>query len=166
LCVAGKIVQCKAYANEVVFIYNGKEVGRHNRKFTKGETVYDWRHYLPVLTHKPGALRNGAPFINMDLPEELQKVRQHLKGYSTGTRDFAHILSYIPTESIESVVLACTEAIKIGTISKDVILNILLRKKDETKVTEEPYGQVYRILKHTPVADCSLYNQLLKLGGQ
>jgi len=71
---AGRIVQCKAYADEVVFIYNGREVGRHNRKFTKGGTFYDWRHYLPILAHKPGALRNGAPFMNMELPEELEEV--------------------------------------------------------------------------------------------
>ena len=163
---AGKIVQCKAYADKVVFIYNGKEVGRHTRKFTKGEIIYNWKHYLPILAYKPGALRNGAPFIEMELPEELEEVRRHLKGQSTGTRDFAHILSYIPAESIESVVFACAEAIKAGTISKDIILNILLRKKDETTVTGEVASQVYRTLKYTPVADCNKYNQLLKLGGQ
>ena len=43
----------------------------------------------------------------MDLPEELKEVRQRLEQHSTGTRDFAHILSYIATESIESVVSAC-----------------------------------------------------------
>lgn len=166
--VAGKIVQCKAYADEVVFIYNGEEVGRHSRKFTKGETIYDWRHYLPVLAHKPGALRNGAPFIGMDLPAELQEVRWHLKEHSAGTRDFAHILSYIPLESIESVISACSKAITMGTISKDVILNILLRTKDEVeaKGAEELVTQVYHSLKHIPVANCNLYNQLLKLGGQ
>lgn len=163
---AGKIVQCKAYADEVVFIYNGKEVGRHNRKFTRGETIYDWRHYLPVLAYKPGALRNGAPFIDMDLPAELQEVRQSLKGHSGGIRDFAHILSYIPLESIESVVYACSQAITMGTISKDVILNILLRKKDEDKPKVELATQVYHSLKHIPVANCGLYNQLLKLGVQ
>ena len=30
---------------------------------------YDWRHYVPLLQRKPGALRNGAPFA--DMPEPL-----------------------------------------------------------------------------------------------
>ena len=162
---AGKIVRCKVYADQVVFIYDGKEVGRHSRKFTKGETSYNWQHYLPILAHKPGALRNGAPFMGMDLPEELKEVRRRLEQDSTGTRDFAHILSYIVTESMEAVVSACAEAIKMGTISKDVILNILLRSKDKTKVLEASDYKEHHTLKHVPIADCSIYNNLLKLGG-
>jgi hypothetical protein len=29
----------------------------------KGKVRYDWQHYIPVLERKPGALRNGAPFV-------------------------------------------------------------------------------------------------------
>lgn len=157
---AGKIVQCKSYADKVVFIRDGKEVGRHERKFTKGQTYYNWMHYLPLLARKPGALRNGAPFADMVLPDELNKVQQHLKQHSNGTRDFAHILSYIPIESMESVVSACAEAIKAKTISKDVILNILLRSND---IANEPDEQkiVYLQLKHVPIADFSSYEALL-----
>ena len=36
-----------------------------------GRTVYDWRHYLAVIQRKPGALRNGAPFL-LELPERIQ----------------------------------------------------------------------------------------------
>ena len=32
------------------------------RSFARGATVYDPWHYLPVMTRKPSALRNGAPF--------------------------------------------------------------------------------------------------------
>lgn len=164
-CVcAGKIVQCKAYADQIVFVYNGEEVGRHNRKFTRGEVSYNWQHYLPLLARKPGALRNGSPFIDMDLPKELQEVRQRLEQQTTGTRDFAHILSYIATESLEAVVSACSQATKAGSISKDIILNILLRKKDEPEGTIVATSIVYPALEHTPVANCNLYNQLLKVG--
>lgn len=78
-------------------------------------------------------------------------------------RDFAHILSYIPVESMESVVEACSQAIESGTISKDVILNILLRKKDEPDHREEALP-IYMKLKYTPTDDCSRYNQFLKEG--
>ena len=119
---AGQIVQCKAYADKIVFIDNGKEIGRHERKFTKGQTYYNYQHYLPILARKPGALRNGEPFINMDLPDELNKVRQILEHSENGSRDFAHILSHIPVKSIESVINACTTALKMNAVSKDVFL--------------------------------------------
>ena len=94
--VACKAVTCKAYADKLVFIYDGTEVGRHVRRFTKGETYYNWLHYLPILAHKPGALKNGIPFKDMPLPDELLAVRSHLQTRTQGSRDFAHILSYIP----------------------------------------------------------------------
>jgi hypothetical protein len=42
----------------------------------RGQTIYDWQHYIPLLQRKPGALRNGAPFV--DMPEPLQQLRQRL----------------------------------------------------------------------------------------
>ena len=158
---AGKIVLCKSYADKVVFIHDGKEVGRHERKFTQGQTYYNPSHYLPILAKKPGALRNGAPFVNMALPDELKSVREHLEKQINGSRDFALILSYIPLESLESVVLACSEAIGSKTISKDIILNILLRQNDKSNEIEQASNIVYLPLKHIPTADTAIYNQLL-----
>ena len=157
---AGKIVQCKSYADKLVFIHDGKEVGQHERKFTRGKTYYNWLHYLPLLARKPGALRNGAPFADMVLPDELKKVRQHLEQHINGARDFAHILSYIPVESMASVTAACAQAIKSKTISKDIILNILLLSNDIPDEVEEE-KTTYLQIKHTPQTDCTSYNQLL-----
>lgn len=162
-CCAGKIVQCKSYADKLIFLHEGQEVGRHDRMFGRGGTYYEWKHYLPILARKPGALRNGAPFKEMPLPDELWAVQNHLQQRPQGIRDFAHILSYIPAESMESVVEACSTAIKAGTISKDVILNILLRKKDQPDPQTEP-STLYGQLKHIPTDDCSRYNQFLKAG--
>lgn len=38
-----------------------------------GRVIYDWRHYLAVVQRKPGALRNGAPFVEM--PEAFRKLQ-------------------------------------------------------------------------------------------
>ncbi len=157
---AGKIIQCKSYADKLIFIHEGKEVGRHERKFTRGSAYYDWHHYLPLLARKPGALRNGAPFSDMELPDELNKVRDHLKKLPNGTRDFAHILSYIPIEGLEQVRLACARAIKEKTIAKDIILNILLRNNDVLETLEEE-NIAYLPLKHAPCAQPNVYNLLL-----
>ena len=157
---AGRIVQCKSYADKLIFTCDGKVVAIHKRQFGKGETYYNYYHYLPLLARKPGALRNGAPFVDMELPNELQIVRKHLEKQKNGTRDFAYILSYIPLESIEAVRQACAESIKTKAVSKDVILNILLRKK---ATEEDNYDSNfnYPTLKHIPDANCSIYNKLL-----
>jgi transposase len=159
---AHQLVQCRVYADKIVFLHNGREVGNHQRSFAKGQVIYDWHHYLPVLARKPGALRNGAPFMDMELPESLNQVRQRLdnKQVQNGSRDFALILSFITTTSLEAVNEACQQAIRNNTVSKDIILNILMRKNDQADPPPDASFK-YPELKHTPVADCSLYNQLL-----
>ena len=157
---AGKIVQCKIYADQLVFIHDGKEVGRHERRFTRARAYYDWHHYLPLLERKPGALRNGAPFADMELPAELDQVGAHLQKYPNGTRDFAHILSYIPIEGLEQVRSACAQAIREKTVTKDIILNILLRGNDAEQVYEKE-NIAYLPLKHAPCAEPNAYNLLL-----
>jgi hypothetical protein len=41
-----------------------------------GQTIYDWRHYLAVVQRKPGALRNGASFL--ELPDPFLRLQRHL----------------------------------------------------------------------------------------
>jgi hypothetical protein len=157
---AGQIVQLKVFADLLILSYEGREVGYHERRFTRGETYYDWRHYLPLLEHKPGALRNGAPFREMCLPSELTTVRQHLESQKEGARDFAYILSYIASYSLEAVVRACLQAIKDQTISKDVILNILSRQ-DQIAESVEEIDPVYPPLHYIPQSNLKAYDLLL-----
>ena len=161
---AGQIVQVKAYADQLVFTYEGREVGRHRRRFTRGQTYYDWHHYLPLLNYKPGALRNGAPFKEMVLPSELIAVQKHLESRPYGSRDFAHILSYIALESLDAVVCACAEALKAHTVSKDIIVNTLLRRKDPRDVEEEE-ALDYPPLHTLPQANLGAYDVLLSGAG-
>ena len=68
-------------------------VADHPRRFERDQMVYDPWHYLPVLTQKPGALRNGAPFKDWDLPAPLYPVRAKLKPHIDGDRQFVKILA-------------------------------------------------------------------------
>ena len=107
---------------------------------------------------------SGVIFGGINLSEIGDAPKCHLQTRTQGSKDFAHILSYIPAESLESVVSACSVAIKSNTISKDVILNILLRKKDEPGAIYKPTNIIHIKLKIAPTDDCSRYNQLLKVG--
>jgi hypothetical protein len=124
--------------------------------------VYDPWHYVPVLARKPGALRNGAPFKDWVLPGALGKIRKHLSGTNDGDRQMVAILNAVLIDGLAEVEAACAEAVRSGACSKDVVLNILGRRRDRppplTIVTPDTL-----ILKHQPIADCTRYDNLRRL---
>jgi hypothetical protein len=126
----GRPVEVQAYADRIVIRQDGTIVGEHARSFGRDRTVYDPWHYVPVLTRKPGALRNGAPFKNWMLPASLERVRQKLRGSNDGDRQMVAILAAALSDGLPAVEAACTEALSQGVHSSSVILNILARKKD------------------------------------
>jgi hypothetical protein len=55
---------------------DGRIVAGQRRSFGRGETIYDPWHYVPVLTGKPVALRNGAPFKDWVLPKAMERIQR------------------------------------------------------------------------------------------
>jgi hypothetical protein len=47
---------------------------------------------LPILERKQGALRNGAPFRDWDLPQSIQLVRDRILKQPKGDRAFVELL--------------------------------------------------------------------------
>jgi hypothetical protein len=67
---ANQPVSLRIYPKKIVLVAEGQVLCEHDRIITRshrlpGRTIYDWRHYLAVIQRKPGALRNGAPFVEM-----------------------------------------------------------------------------------------------------
>jgi len=155
----GRPVEVQAYADRIVIRQDGAIVGEHARSFGRDRTIYDPWHYVPVLSRKPGALRNGAPFKNWVLPSSLERVRQKLRGSDDGDRQMVAILAAALDDGLPVVEAACAEALSQGVHSSSVILNILARKKDPapavTIITPEALH-----LKHAPAADCARYDSL------
>jgi transposase len=89
----GRPVEIQAYAERIVIRQDGAIVGEHARCFGRNQTIYDPWHYVPVLTRKPGALRNGAPFKDWLLPANLECVHRWLKGPDDGDRQMVKILA-------------------------------------------------------------------------
>jgi hypothetical protein len=81
----GRPAEIHAYADRIVIRQDGVEIGQHDRCFGRGETIYNPWHYVPVLTRKPGALRNGAPFHDWVLPAPVEKVRRRLSQWMMAT---------------------------------------------------------------------------------
>lgn len=159
---AGTTVMVRAYADRIVVIHEGTVIGEHLRRFGRDAVVYDPWHYLEALEHKPGALRNGAPFKDWQLPEPLMQIREHLGRRADGDRQFVGILSAVSSYGLAAVAEACAEALGCGAANRDVVLNILSRKAEEPAAQQCETPVHLPELTTPPVADCLRYDELLR----
>jgi hypothetical protein len=159
----GKTASVRAYADRIMMLVDGQTVGVHLREFGRDKTVFDPWHYLEVLKHKPGALRNGAPFKDWDLPLPLKQVRAAMSRRPDGDRQFVGILSSVLIYGLEAVVTACSEAVAANAISQGIILNMLSRSLDQPTPADCEVPRL-PILRMPPIADCRRYDLLLRGG--
>jgi len=156
----GAQVQLRVYAERIVIVREGEVVGDHRRQFGSGKTIFDPWHYLPALARKPGALRNGAPFRHWDLPEAIARVGEQLQHrYPDWDRQYVGILQTVPLYGLEAVEAACSKALNTGLFSKEVVLNLLNRGREDT-VADPIDPPDHLILKQPPIADCQRYDRL------
>ena len=155
----GRPVEIHAYADRIVIRQDGVVVAEHARSFGRGETIYDPWHYVPVLTRKPGALRNGAPFQDWVLPLAMERIRRKLKTAHDGDRQMVSILAAVLTDGIGAVEAACQEALDQNVCSSAVVINILARRRDPAPAITILTPDALR-LQHEPQADCARYDSL------
>lgn len=155
----GRPVEIRAYADRLECWQDGQVVGRHDRAFGRDNTVYDPLHYIPVLARKPGALRNGAPFKEWDLPFALRRVQRKLERQPGGDRQMVEILSAVLTDGIDAVDAACAEALSHNVHSAGVVLNILARHREPPPPLTIATPDALR-LACEPMANCHRYDSL------
>ena len=129
--LAGQMVSTRLYPDRVSVVAGDTIVANHDRLSDRGQTCYDWQHYVPLVARKPGALRNGAPF--MDLPKPLHRLRQGLLRHEGGDRVMAQVLAAVPIAGLDAVgaglgpLLAVELVIESGVLSAEHVLNVLAR---------------------------------------
>jgi Mu transposase, C-terminal domain len=158
---AGRMVLVRSHAERIVVLYNDAVVAEHPRHFRRDQVIYDPWHYLPVLMKKPGALRNGAPFKDWDLPPALDQVRAKLKSHPDGDRQFVKVLGAVPDHGLGAVEAACAEALAAGIASGDVILAVLARQRQPPAPPSITTPDALR-LRIEPAADCGRYDSIRK----
>ena len=157
--LAGKTATIRASADRIKVVSNGRLVADHPRQFSRDKVMYNPWHYLRVLERKPGALRNGAPFQEWDLPNSLARVRSRLSSYQGGDREFVDILLAVQRCGIDIVDQACKKALAEGTVRGEVILNIIARHLDPQPIDTARIPESLSISVE-PTSDCSRYDAL------
>jgi hypothetical protein len=159
---AGRMVLVRSHAERIVVLLGDEVVAEHPRHFRRDRIIYDPWHYLPVLMKKPGALRNGAPFKDWDLPSALTQVRAKLKQHADGDRQFVKVLGAVLDHGLAAVEAACAEALEAGIASGDVILTVLARRRQPVVPLSITTPDALR-LKIEPAADCGRYDSIRKI---
>jgi transposase len=157
----GQVATVRAYAERIVAICAGQLIGEHPRCFDRGRTLYNPWHYVAALERKPGALRNGAPFKDWNLPASMTRLRERLAKHADGDRQFVDILSMVALYGLEAVSEACATALDEQVVSSGHVVNLLHRAAQPARA---PVLQVPEALKLTlePAANCDRYDALLR----
>lgn len=161
---ANRPVSLRAYPDRIVVAAEGRILCEHERVIERshhlpGRTVYDWRHYLAVIQRKPGALRNGAPFLEM--PEGFRRLQGHLLKRPGGDREVAEILALVLQHDEQAVLCAVELALDAGVPTKTHILNILHRLTDGKAGTPPKIDAPQALaLRREPKADVERYDAL------
>jgi len=158
----GQVATVRAYAERIVVLSAGEVIGEHPRCFERGRTLYNPWHYVAALDRKPGALRNGAPFKDWNLPASMTRLRERLAKHADGDRQFVDILSMVALYGLEAVTEACAAALDEQVVSSAHVVNLLHRAAGPARL---PALQVPEALKLTvePAANCDRYDRLLRL---
>jgi hypothetical protein len=156
------MVLVRSHAERIVVLCNDEIVAEHPRQFRRDQIIYDPWHYLPVLLKKPGALRNGAPFKDWNLPPALDQVRAKLKTHADGDRQFVKVLGAVPDHGLGAVEAACAEVLLAGIASGDVILAVLARQRQPALPPSITTPDALR-LTIEPAADCGRYDSIRKV---
>jgi len=111
------------YSVPVEICHRNEQIASHRRLWGKGETVYEPRHYLPLLKSKPGALDHGLPLKDLHLPECFAILRRRLENEHgrQGTKDFIAVLRLLEKHTVKRVATAIDKALSAGVTAPDVI---------------------------------------------
>ena len=183
--LANRPVSLRVYPARLVVVAEGQVICEHPRIINRshdapGQTIYDWRHYLAVIqrnppqlstgaTHRgtlaapPGALRNGAPFL--DLPDAFKRLQLHLLRRPGGDREMVEILALVLHHDEQAVLVAVELALENGVPTKTHVLNLLHRLLDGKPVTPPTVTTPQALtLANEPRADVERYDTLRQPG--
>jgi transposase len=156
---AGQMVSTRLYPSRVDVVAQDAIVASHTRLTNRGQTSYDWQHYIELVQRKPGALRNGTPFL--DLPPALLMLRQSLLRHPGGDRVMAQVLAVVPQAGLDAVLVAVEVLLEGATpnggISVEHVRNVLARLNSPPTPQQ---AETSLQLSQVPLANTARYDGL------
>ncbi|MEP1589112.1 IS21 family transposase [Sulfitobacter sp.] len=166
---ANRPVSLRIYPERLVIVAEGHVLCTHERIIERshrqpGRVIYDWHHYLAVVQRKPGALRNGAPFVEM--PEGFRKLQDHMLRRPGGDREMVDVLSLVLHHDEQAVLCAVEMALDAGVPTKTHVLNLLHRLVDGAPIDQPDVTPPAALsLNKEPEANVARYDGLRTTGG-
>jgi hypothetical protein len=161
---ANRPVSLRIYPARLVVAAEGNILYEHARVIQRShtlpsKTIYDWRHYLGVVQRKPGALRNGAPFL--ELPPAFRQLQDHMLRKPGGDREMVDILALVLHHDEQAVLTAVELALTEGVPTKTHVLNLLHRLIDGKVIDGPPLDTPQALALHRePKANVERYDGL------
>jgi transposase len=156
---AGQMVSTRLYPGRVDVVAQDAIVASHTRLTNRAQISYDWQHYIDLVQRKPGALRNGTPF--MDLPPALLRLRQSLLRHAGGDRVMAQVLAVVPQAGLDAVLVAVEVLLEGATpnggISVEHVRNVLARLSSPPMPQQ---AETSLQLSQVPLANTARYDGL------
>lgn len=146
-------VVVKGYVHEVVIACSSEIIARHTRSYEKEGFIYDPLHYLALLERKSNALDQAAPLQKWELPPEFTELRRLLEARlgTKGRREYIQILRLLERFSLEIVLQAAREALRLQAISFDALKHLVLCRTEQ-----RPAHLDLGAYPHLPTAQVSL----------
>jgi hypothetical protein len=161
---ANRPVSLRVYPDRLVVAAEGNILCEHVRVIQRShklppQTIYDWRHYLAVIQRKPGALRNGAPFLELPIP--FRQLQDHMLRRPGGDREMVDILALVLHHDEQAVLTAVEMALAAGVPTKTHVLNLLHRLVDGKVFGGPPLDTPQAlVLQREPKANVERYDGL------
>jgi transposase len=156
---AGRAVSVRSTAGDVRVVADGAVIAEHARRFGRDQLVCDPWHYLPLLERKPGALRNGVPFREWDLPVAIRLVRDRILKQPKGDRAFVELLMLAREFGLEPLQVACELVLDGNVVTAAVVLNEMRRLVAPGAPAVLNVPDMLK-LQTEPRADCGRYDRL------
>mgnify|MGYP007115111065 CR=1 FL=1 len=119
----------------------------------RGRATVSW-----VVQRKPGALRNGAPFL--ELPPAFRQLQDQILRKPGGDREMVDILALVLHHEEQSVLAAVELALEVGVPTKMYVLNVLHRLLDGKPAPAPVTSPQALKLAVEPQANVLRYDQL------
>jgi len=162
-------ITAKGYVNRVELCHRGEVIAQHPRCWAKQQALYDYRHYLPLLEEKPGALDYALPLAGLKLPECFDVLRRRLESAADspgkGTREYISVLCLLEKHPVAKLKRAVERALGCGAPNCDVVAMYLHSPEDRKPPLFRLDGREHLRGVQVDTADISAFGQLLSAGG-